>query len=141
MENIKENVDNKGMAFLKGVALAGGAYEIMMGLVMIFCIRQLFGFMGGGKEISHMMFPWCMGVLAISFGLLMIGAARDPERYILIILISILLRVMIQFPIIASGFANPEMVSSLIGFGVFDLLFGAITGYAVYHSGINWKNV
>jgi hypothetical protein len=128
------------MKLLKIVIAAGGIYEILMGLVMVFFIRMFFGLLGSDAEITLLIFPRSMGVLAITFGALMLAASFDPERLIIIPLVSIVLRILIQFPIIGGCFEIPAIALPLVGFGAFDLIFGALTAYAIYRSGINWRN-
>jgi len=132
--------NESGIRFLKIVLAAGGGYEAMMGLAMFFFIQVFFGLLGADKQINYLIYPRSMGVLAVAFGLLMLGAARDPERYILIPLVSIVLRVAIQAPIVWGCFEMPSIALPLIGFGAFDIAFAALTAHAIRRSGIDWKN-
>jgi len=128
------------LRFLKGVLWAGGIYEIGMGLVLIFFITGFFRFLGAEKEINYLIFSRTAGTLAVCFGLLLLISARNPARYLAIILVSILLRVLIQFPILAGGLEIPNLALPLLGFGAFDLLFALLTGIALYRSGIPWRD-
>ena len=74
------------------------------------------------------------------FGLLLLLSGRDPARYLLIPLVSILLRVLIQIPILIGCFEIPEIRLLLLAFGATDLSFVLLTGYAVRRAGLNWKN-
>jgi hypothetical protein len=127
------------MKFLKIVIAAGGAYECAMGLIMAFGIRGLFALMGTPIAIAPMIFPRTVSVLALTFGLLMLAAARDPERNLLIPVISILLRLLIQIPIVLGILELPGLTMPLIGFGAFDLSFAALTAWAIHRSGLDWK--
>lgn len=133
-------INERGLNFLKLVMRLGGGYEIIMGLVMIFFIGAFFRLLGAPKQINYLMFPGSVGVLAICFGLLLIGAARDPQRYIIIPLVSVVLRILIQIPVIIGYFSMPEMTLPLVGFGAFDLVFAVLTLIAIKRSGIDWKN-
>ena len=132
-------INERGMRWLKIIMVAGGGYEILMGLAMIFLIQTFFRVLGAKAAINYLIFPRNAGVLAVFIGALMIAAARDPERYILIPLATIVLRLLIQLPILAGILEVPDLTWPLIGFGAFDLLFAAVTGWAIYRSGINWK--
>lgn len=125
--------------FLQAVLVAGGVYEILMGLVMIFLIKAFFPLLGAEREIAYMIYPRSMGVLAVSFGALMLAAASDPQRYVVIPLVSIGLRVAIQFPIALGCIETPSMTLPLIGFGAFDLAFAVLTAAAIWKSGIEWR--
>ena len=91
-----------------------GIYEIGMGLVLIFFITGFFRFLGAEKEINYLIFSRTAGTLAVSFGLLLLIAARDPARYSGVILVSILLRVLIQFSIMAGLVADNSSAPSLL---------------------------
>ena len=132
--------DDQGLRFLKIVLAMGGCFEIIMGLVMFFFIRVFFSLIGAEEEITYMIYPRCMGVLATAFGLLMLVAARDPARYIGIPLVSIILRVLIQIPIILGILEMPEMALPLIGFGITDLVFAIITAIGIIRAGIDWRS-
>lgn len=128
------------MRFLKIILAIGGVYECLMGLVIFFFIRQFFGLLGAEDEINYIMYPRSLGVLAFAFGLLMLGSARDPERYILIPLVSIILRLLIQVPIILGAIELPAMALPFIGFGAGDLILAVITVIAIKSSGVDWRN-
>ncbi|HUT51984.1 MAG TPA: hypothetical protein VM658_01200 [bacterium] len=132
-----ENGDR--LRYLKIIMAAGGGYEMFMGLTMIFFIGWFFRLLGAGDEIRYQMFPGSVGVLAVCFGLLLLLGSRDPERYLLVALVSILLRVLIQVPIITGCLQTPELTLPLIGFGAFDLAFAALTAHAIRASGIDWE--
>ncbi len=128
------------MRFLKAILAIGGAYECLMGLVIFFFIRPFFSLLGAGEEINFMMYPRTVGVLAFTFGLLMLGSARDPQRYILIPLVSIILRILIQVPIILGAVEFPDMALPFIGFGAGDLVLAAVTAVAIKRAGVDWRN-
>ena len=127
------------MKFLKIVIAAGGAYEAVMGLIMAFFIRGLFALMGAPIAIAPLIFPRTVAVLALTFGLLMLIAARDPERHLAIPLVSIILRVLIQIPIMLGIRELTQLTLPLLGFGAFDLAFAVVTAVAIHRSGIDWK--
>jgi hypothetical protein len=110
-----------------------------MGLTMFFFIGRFFGLLGARDEIRYLMFPESLGVLAVCFGLLLLLSSRDPERYLLVALVSILLRVLIQLPIALGCRQMPDMALPLIGFGAFDLAFALATALAVKKAGLGWR--
>jgi hypothetical protein len=131
---------NRRLGLLKGLLVIGGAYEMAMGLVMFFFIQGFFHLLGAREPINYLIFARAMGTLAFSFGLLLLLASRDPERYLLIPLVSILLRVLIQFPILIGCFEIPEIRPLLLAFGAADLSFALLTAYAVRRAGLGWKD-
>lgn len=126
------------MRLLKIVVAAGGAYELTMGLIMAFFIHRLFALMGAQVTITPLIFPRTVAVLAMSFGLLMLAASRDPERYLLVPLASILLRILIQVPIALGIRELPTLTLPLLGFGAFDLAFAAATAWAIRRAGLRF---
>ena len=131
---------DRRLGLLQGLLLIGGAYEMAMGLVMFFFIQGFFHLLGAPEPINYLIFPRAMGALAFCFGLLLLLSGRDPARYLLIPLVSILLRVLIQIPILIGCFEIPEIRLLLLAFGATDLSFVLLTGYAVRRAGLNWKN-
>jgi hypothetical protein len=83
---VTENTDR--LRFLRIIMAAGGGYEMAMGLTMFFFIGWFFRLLGARDEIRYLMFPESLGVLALSFGLLLLLSSRDPERYLLVALAS-----------------------------------------------------
>jgi len=125
---------------LKWLLVIGGVYEMVMGLVMFFFIQGFFRLLGATEPINYLIFARAMGTLAFSFGLLLMLSSRDPARYLLIALVSILLRLLIQFPIILGCIEVPEIRPLLLAFGATDLLFACLTGYAIRRAGLDWTN-
>ena len=126
--------------FLKWVLALGGAYEVLMGAVLLFFIRDFFRLLAVEAAIGNPIFARTSGVLAVAFGLLLLGASRDPARYLLVPLISIALRVLIQVPIILGIREIPALTYPLIGFGAVDLAWAALTFLALRAAGLNWRD-
>ncbi|MHA1266616.1 MAG: hypothetical protein ACTSRS_15375 [Candidatus Helarchaeota archaeon] len=116
------------MKFLKWVILIGGFYEIIFGILLIFFIQPLLSILGvSNPEINFPIFNQTAGLLAITMGILLIATAFDIQRYLLIPLVSVGLRIAIQFIIFSNLTLIPEMTSGLVAFGVIDLVFGTLT--------------
>jgi len=116
------------LKLLRWIILIGGTYEVIFGILMIFFIHPLLIMLGISNPIINFpIFNQTSGVLAITFGFLLIFSAFDIQRYLLIPIVSIGLRIAIQFVIFPNIPVIPEMAAGLAAFGVVDLVFGGIT--------------
>jgi len=121
---------------LKVFNLIGGIYEIIFGLIMILWIQPLLSLLGvSNPDINFPIFNQTAGLLAIIFGISLAISAVNIERYILIPILSIILRVAIQFVILPNIFVIPEMAVGLIIFAMIDLIFGIITIFLIIKIG------
>ena len=112
----------------KWLNLIGGIYEICFGILMIFFIQPLLTMLGvSDPDINFPIFGQTEGLLAIIFGILLICSTIDVERYLLIPVISVVLRIAIQFVILPNIVVLPEMTVGLIAFAMIDLVFGVMT--------------
>ena len=136
---MSEAAKARGLKWLRLALIVGGGYEIIMGLVMIFLIQVFFPLLGAPEKINYLIFPRTAGALAVCFGALLLAAARDPARYLVIPLASIVLRLVIQLPILAGCLEVPAVLFPLLGFGAFDLVFAVLTALALKASGLDWK--
>ena len=130
------------LKILKWINIIGGIYEIIFGVLLIFWIQDLLKLLGVFYvNINFPIFNQTAGLLAIIFGILLITSAIDVERYLLIPIVSIILRFAIQFVIFPNIPVIPEMTIGLISFAIVDLIFGVITLIMVKKCGFSIKTL
>ena len=130
------------LKIFKFIILIGGIYEIIFGLMLLFWIESLLTLLGVYfANINFPIFNQTAGLLAIIFGILLTTSSIDIERYLLIPVMSIILRFAIQFVIFSNISAIPEMTIGLIAFGIIDLVFGIITLIMLKKCGFSIREV
>ncbi len=130
------------LKLLKTFTLIGGIYEILFGFLLLFFIVPLFTTLGvSNPDINFPIFNQTAGLLAIIFGILLAISSIDIERYLLIPVMSVVLRIAIQFVIFLNVPAIPEMTIGLIAFALIDLIFGILTVILIKKCGFNVRQI
>lgn len=109
-----------------------GVYEIAFGCILIFFIEPLLALMNMLQEpLNYPIFAHVAGLLAICFGILLCCSYTDPERYLIIAVVSIGLRFALQVILIYDMFLLPFMAGALVSFGLIDLGLAILTLVAI----------
>ncbi len=119
---------------LRKLLLFSGVYEIAFGMILIFFIEPLFTLFGilPAHPITYPVFSHVSGMLAVSFGLILCFAAKEPEQNLFIAYISIALRVALQVIIIYNALSLTFMMVPLLSFGMIDLALAILTYLAIW---------
>jgi len=98
----------------------------------MFLIQPLFSLLGIlNLPMNYPVFPQVAGLLAICFGTILYYSARDPEKFVFIPVISVVLRIALQAIIIYNSFVLPFMTPALLSFGSIDLVLAILTLIAI----------
>ena len=117
---------------LRYLLMISGVYEVLFGAILIFLVQPLFSLLGIlYLPITYPVFSQVAGLLAISFGIILYYSARDPERFLFIAVVSIGLRIALQFIIVYNSIVLPFMAVALLSFGSIDLILAVLTIIAI----------
>jgi hypothetical protein len=117
---------------LRYLLIISGLYEIAFGAILMFFVEPLFSLLGILiLPINYPVFPQVAGLLAICFGAILYYSARDPQKFIFIPIVSVVLRVALQGVIIYNSFVLPLMAVALLSFGMIDLALAILTLIAI----------
>ena len=116
------------LILLRIVTIIGGIYETLIGIILVFFAEPFLSLLGGSSIIINFpMFHQMAGLLLITFGILMIISYFELERFYIIPLMSIFLRLGMQFVIFLNLWNMPEIMNVMIMFAVIDLVFAIVT--------------
>ncbi len=114
-------MDNK--VVLKWLLLLGGILELVVGVVFFFIdgfILEVFGL----STLS--LFTHMSGIFFICFGILLILSSKDIEKYLAVILVNILFRVMMLGPVIYNMTIYPQFIPILLFMVIYDPAWSVI---------------
>jgi hypothetical protein len=120
-------MDNK--IILKWLLLIGGILELVIGVVFFFIdgfILTVFG-LSTLSIFTHM-----SGIFFICFGILLIQTSKEIEKYLVIILVNILFRVMMLGPVIYNMTIFPQFIPILIFMLIYDPAWTVIVLVLLY---------
>lgn len=116
------------MTLLRIVTIIGGIYETLIGIILVFWAEPFLSLLGGSSiTVNFPMFHQMAGLLLITFGILMIISYFELERFYIVPLMSVFLRLGMQFVIFLNLSNMPEIMNGMIVFAVIDLVFAIIT--------------
>jgi hypothetical protein len=116
------------MILLRIVTIIGGIYEILIGIILVFWAEPFLNLLGASIIIINFpMFHQMAGLLLITFGILMIISFFELERFYIVPLMSVFLRLGMQFVIFLNLSNMPEIMNVMIIFAVIDIVFAIIT--------------
>lgn len=116
------------LILLRIVTIIGGIYETLIGIILVFLAEPFLSLLAGSIIIiNYPMFHQMAGLLLITFGILMIISYFELERFYIIPLMSIFLRLGMQFVIFLNLWNMPEIMNVMIIFAVIDLVFAIVT--------------
>ena len=127
--------------YLKGLLLFSVIYEIFFGIILIFFIEPLFKFFGILiLPINYPIFSQVAGLLAICIGIILCYSVKDPEKFLINLLVSIGLRIALQVIIIVNIIMLPFMDTMLLMFGLIDLVLAILTLISIKVAGISIRD-
>ena len=128
-------MDNK--VLLKWFLLLGGVLELFVGVIFFFIdglILTLFGL------TTLSIFTDMNGIFFICFGILLILASKDTERYLKVILVNILFRFMMLGPVIYNMTIYPQFIPILLFMVIYDPAWSILVLYLLKKVEIGKRN-
>ena len=102
---------------LKWFLVLGGVLELFVGVFFFFidgCIKFIFGL----STLS--LFTHMSGIFFICFGILLILSSKNTERYLPVILVNILFRIIMLGPVIYNMTIYPQFIPILVFMVIYD---------------------
>ena len=114
---------------LKILVYSGGIVEITVGIMFIFMFGPMLQLIG---IPNFMLSTHIAGYFALLYGSLLIFAARDPERYAIVIILNTILRFLVQISAYLSVVLYPTMGLIIIILATYDLAWAILTLIFLY---------
>ena len=128
-------MDNK--IILKWLLLLGGILELFVGVIFFF-IDGLLLTLFGLSTLS--IFTHMSGIFFICFGILLILSSKDIEKYLAVIFVNILFRVMMLGPVIYNMTIYPQFIPLLMFMVIYDPAWSIIVLFLLNKEEIIKKN-
>lgn len=120
---------------IKLLLILGGIVEIIIGL--LFLVLDIFFEQIGLENIP--IFTQMAGSFIFCYGILLIYSARDVEKFIIIPLVNILVRIIMVIFSIINIFEYPEFIMILLFAIPYDLLWSLFMIILLKKKGLNFK--
>ena len=122
---------------LKWFLLLGGIIEVFVGISFFFIdgfILTVFGL----STLS--MFTQMSGIFFICFGILLTISSKDTERYLPVILVNIMFRIMMLGPVIYNMTIYPQFIPILLFMILYDPVWSIIVLYLLNKEALIKRN-
>lgn len=118
---------------VRGIIAFGGLFEAVMGLIVLFWGDMIVAIATGMLTVPIYPLYWrTMGILAMTLGALQIVASTNPQRYIIIPVAGIFVRLFLPILTTIQVIDTPSMALVLIISTAFDFVLAIVTAILLY---------